>query len=53
MIAKTDMNHQKVIDFIEKLCEVDLRLIHWEEFEKMRKEKKEAIEYIRKLAGVH
>lgn len=48
------MNHQEVIDFIEKLWfYVDREEMNLEEYKKFGKKRKEVIEYIRKLAGVH
>lgn len=47
------MNHQEVIDFIEGLIDKDQRLMRWDEFKKWKEKKKEVVEYIRKLAGVH
>jgi len=53
------MNHQEVINFINELIDINLSLIkngrclkNWEEFNKLKRKRKEAIESIRKLAGV-
>ena len=53
------MNHQEVINFINELIDINLCLIkngkcleNWEEFNKLKRKKGEAIECIRKLAGV-
>ena len=47
------MNHQEVIDFIKNIIDKDHHLMTWKEFEKWQEKKKEVIEYIRKLVGVH
>lgn len=53
------MNHQEVINFINELIDINLCLIkngksleNWKEFRKLKRKRKEAIECIRKLAGV-
>ena len=51
-LNRGDMNHQKAIDFIERLWSADFEEMVWYEFKELEKEKDEAIKYIRKLAGV-
>jgi len=44
---------QESINFIERCIDIDHHLMSWKEFEKWKEKKKEVIEHIRKLAGVH
>jgi hypothetical protein len=44
---------QDVIDFVDRCMDIDDHLMSWEEFEKWEEKRKEVIEYLRKLAGVH
>ena len=47
------MYTQEIIDFINKSVDIDHHLMNWQESKKWEEKKKEVIEYIRKLSGVH
>lgn len=47
------MYSQEVIDFINRCIDIDQHLMTLQEFEKWKEKKKEVIEHIRKLSGVH
>ena len=47
------MHTQEVIDFIKRSVDIDLHLMDWQESKRWEEKKKEVIDYIRKLSGVH
>ena len=51
--GKGKMYTQEVIDFINRSVDIDHHLMNWKESKKWEEKKKEVIEYIRKLSGVH
>lgn len=53
-LRRSKMNTQEVIDFINKLWSyADRELMSSKEYKELGKKRKEVVDYIRKLSGVH